>query len=380
MKKRLSILLIVVIEIIAIASCRKSDSAVSLDGKTVEMQYADLLTMHECDGYVYAQVRNPWDSASVLHSYILVDKDKPMPESLPEGDVVRVPVENAVVYTAVHCALLYEIGAYDCIGGVCDLKYIKLDRLQQDCKADKVKNLGEGTTPNIEGIIDLSPDAILLSPFQNSGTYGKVGKLGIPIIECADYMETSALGRAEWMRFYGYLTGHRAEADSVFSLVEKEYNDLKALAQSAKEYPKVITDLKFGSSWYVPGGNSTVGKLLKDAKVDYVFKDREESGSIPMNPETVFENAIDADVWIIKYNQAEDKSYDEIAAEYANYANIKAFKQHNIYACNTAYVPYYEETPFHPERLLKDYIKIFHPSLLKGYSLRFYKRTQQTHP
>ena len=54
--------------------------------------------------------------------------------------------------------------------------------------------------PDIERIIDLRPDAILLSPFENSGGYGRVGKLNIPIIECADYMETSALGRGEWMR------------------------------------------------------------------------------------------------------------------------------------------------------------------------------------
>ena len=53
--------------------------------------------------------------------------------------------------------------------------------------------------PDIERIIDLRADAILLSPFENSGGYGRLEQIGVPIIECADYMETSALGRAEWM-------------------------------------------------------------------------------------------------------------------------------------------------------------------------------------
>ena len=78
-------------------------------------------------------------------------------------------------------------------------------------------------------IIDLHPDAIMLSPFENSGGYGRVEKLNIPIIECADYMETSALGRAEWMRFYGLLFGQAQKADSLFAEVEKNYNELKAL-------------------------------------------------------------------------------------------------------------------------------------------------------
>ena len=45
-------------------------------------------------------------------------------------------------------------------------------------------------------------------------------ELDIPIIECADYMETSALGRAEWMRFYGLLFGVAPQADSLFAEVD----------------------------------------------------------------------------------------------------------------------------------------------------------------
>ena len=44
--------------------------------------------------------------------------------------------------------------------------------------------------PDIERIMSLRPDALLLSPFENSGGYGKLSALQIPIIEAADYMET----------------------------------------------------------------------------------------------------------------------------------------------------------------------------------------------
>ena len=69
---------------------------------------------------------------------------------------------------------------------------------------------------DIERIISLKPEALLVSPFENSGGYGKLDKLHIPIIEAADYMETSPLGRAEWMKFYGMLFDKNA--DSLFTL------------------------------------------------------------------------------------------------------------------------------------------------------------------
>ena len=355
-------------------SCGNRTATDTTDGADIEMRYSELLSMKQCDGYVYVQVRNPWDSTAILHSYVLVERDADMPDNLPEGDVVRIPVNKTVMYTSVHSAILIELGAYDCIKGVCDLKYINNKDIVRDCAAGRIADLGEGTSPSMEGIISLSPDAIMLSPFQNNGTYSKLYKLGIPIIECADYMETSAMGRAEWIRFYGYLVGHQHEADSIFAEVESRYMELKKLALTAKEKPSVITDLKFGSTWYVPGGNSTMGRLLNDAATNYVFRERPDNGSIPLDPEAVFERAMDADIWILKYNQASAKTYDEIAGEYANYKNMKAFKQKNIYGCNTSQVPFYEETPFHPDRLLKDFIKMFHPELLPDYSLRYYHK------
>lgn len=341
------------------------------------MDYSSLLTIQQCEDYIYAQIKDPWDSAHILHKYILVDKDAERPATLPEGDVVRIPLTNSVVYTSVHCSLVDELGAYSSIKGVCDLKYIDIEKLQKDCSEGKIADLGEGTNPNIEAIIELSPDAILLSPFQNSGGYGKLGKLGIPIIECADYMETSALGRAEWMKFYGLLFGKKETGETLFSNVETEYNDLKTLAEKAEQRPTVITDFKFGSSWYVPGGNSTVGRILADAGADYIFKERPESGSVPLDPEVVFDRAIDAECWVVKYSQATEKTYAEIATDYSNYSKMAAFKNRNIYACNTIKVPFYEETPFHPNRLLKDYVKIFHPELLPDYKLRYFSKIEK---
>lgn len=348
-------------------------SSLQAEGDTVRMKYSSLLQIVKHADYTVVTIRNPWDTLKVLHTYLLADREKPLPEHLPEGTVVRTPLQKSVIYSSVHCSLWSELDELKGIGGVCGLEYIKLPQIQEGCRNGSIVNVGNSMNPDIERIIDLRPDAILLSPFENSGGYGRVGKLNIPIIECADYMETSALGRAEWMRLYGLLLGKEAQADSLFAGIEKEYLTLMQQVKSQNlKRPTVISEMKNSSAWYIPGGNSTMGRLYQDAGADYVFASLSNSGSVPLAFETVFDRGGNADIWLIKYNQPQDKTYSELERDYAPYARFKAFQDRKVYGCNTNHVPFYEESPFHPELLLKDLIKIFHPELLPDYDLKYF--------
>lgn len=348
-------------------------SSLQAEGDTIRMKYSSLLQIVKHADYTVVMIRNPWDTLKVLHTYLLADREKPLPEHLPEGTVVRTPLQKSVIYSSVHCSLWSELDELKGIGGVCGLEYIKLPQIQEGCRNGSIVNVGNSMNPDIERIIDLRPDAILLSPFENSGGYGRVGKLNIPIIECADYMETSALGRAEWMRLYGLLLGKEAQADSLFAGIEKEYLTLTQQVKSQNlKRPTVISEMKNSSAWYIPGGNSTMGRLYQDAGADYVFAYLSNSGSVPLAFETVFDRGGNADIWLIKYNQPQDKTYSELERDYAPYARFKAFQDRKVYGCNTNHVPFYEESPFHPELLLKDLIKIFHPELLPDYDLKYF--------
>lgn len=348
-------------------------SSLQAEGDTIRMKYSSLLQIVKHADYTVVTIRNPWDTLKVLHTYLLADREKPLPEHLPEGTVVRTPLQKSVIYSSVHCSLWSELDELKGIGGVCGLEYIKLPQIQEGCRNGSIVNVGNSMNPDIERIIDLRPDAILLSPFENSGGYGRVGKLNIPIIECADYMETSALGRAEWMRLYGLLLGKEAQADSLFAGIEKEYLTLTQQVKSQNlKRPTVISEMKNSSAWYIPGGNSTMGRLYQDAGADYVFAYLSNNGSVPLAFETVFDRGGNADIWLIKYNQPQDKTYSELERDYAPYARFKAFQDRKVYGCNTDHVPFYEESPFHPELLLKDLIKIFHPELLPDYDLKYF--------
>lgn len=336
------------------------------------IQYAQGFTVQRFDTYIMVEVRDPWDSTRLLQRYLLVDRTKSVPGGLPKGTIVKVPVKDIVIYTSVHAAIIDQLHETDKVIGVCEPRYMDTPAIQEGIQAGRIADLGEATSPNIEKMIEIGAELVIASPFQNS-SYGPVEKIGIPIIEGADYMEAFPLGRTEWIRFYGLLFGKEEMADSIFKETEQAYLSLKDLTANIDNRPTVLSEKKFGSSWYVPSGDSYMAHLIEDAGADYMFKDLPGAGSTPLAFETVFDKAIHADIWLVKYNQSSEMTYNDLRSEYTPYENFDALKKKRIYTCNTGAVPYYEEFPIHPEYLLKDLIWIFHPELVFGYSPRYFR-------
>ena len=350
------------------------------EGDTLSFRYARLLTLVEHDGYTIADISNPWKPGKRLHRYYLVPKSNNSDlssQTFADGTVIRTPIERAAVFTTVHCALLTELGLGSKIVGVADAKYIKVPYIQQQIEAGCIVDCGNGLNPVVEIIMDVKPEVIMLSPFENSGGYGKTEEIGIPLIECAEYMETSPLARAEWMRFYGLLFGVGDKADHLFQQVDSSYTALKQQAEKAGEGRSVIVDKVTGSVWYMPGGRSTIGQMLQDAGANYPWATDEQSGSLALPFEAVLEKGGEADVWILRYNSDHDLQYDELLSEYHGYNHLKAFCQQEVYGCNVEQSLFYEETPFHPERLLTDFLQILHPEMTGLPALRYYKKVKE---
>lgn len=361
---RVVILSISLMMLASFASCKGGQASVSEKmGKEVPIKYAENLSVVEHEGFTEVKVRNPWDTAKLLQKYILVPTEQELPANLPEGTVVRTPVSNALVYSTVHNSLISEIGGIDAIGGVCNAEYVNEGEVKERLRSGRIADCGVSMSPDIEKIIKLHPQVIMLSPFENNDKYAKVGELGISIIECADYMETSALGRAEWVKFYGLLFGKADVAEKMFGDVEEKYNALKEMASKVAKRPKVLIDQRYGQVWNVPGGESTMAGLIRDARGINPFDAYKQSGSVPLAPEKVLAEAYDADIWFVRYNQDNEKTLKELASDAPVNSQFKAYKEGNVYGCNTRYIDFYEETPFHPERLLENLIYYMHPEM-----------------
>lgn len=388
--------------VLLVVACQGGKTASGEGGDTLQMKYAELLTIvkHNDGAYTEAIIENPWKKGTTLHKYILVPKGKEGDETVARlkddirenatlqmgshCDIVRTPLESNVVFTAPHCQLMYELGCKNAITGVCDKDYINIPDIKERVKlsdgkastsdTDKVIiDCGSSMQPDMERIIALKPEGLLISPFENSGGYGKLDKLNIPIIETADYMETSPLGRAEWMKFYGLLFMSEERSDSLFSSIEKEYLALKAEAAKLPQGLSILTERKMGSVWYVPGGKSTMGILLKDANAKYIFADDTHSGSLAYGPERILSKGTQIDVWAFKYFGGKALSKNDLLAEYEGYKVLKAFNSNSIYQVDTSTQPYFELTSFHPEILLREFIILAHPKATQFGKLRFYQ-------
>ena len=307
-------------------SCQGKTDGLSETGDTLRLRYARNLTIVTYADRTEVTMRNPWDTASVLGKYSL-----------------SAPLHNAAVFSSVHCALLHELQADDAVGGICDFEYFNLPEYKKAVGDGRIINLGNSMQPSLEKIIDLNPDALLPSPFENSGGLGRIERLGIPIIWCADYMEDTPLGRAEWIRFYGRLFGRAKEADSIFNEVERRYQELCMMARNAQTRPRLLPEMPWSGQWTLPGSGSSSTRLYADAGAEYLFADLKGNGGIPLSTEKVVDKGVSADIWIIKHHGP--LSRQQMNADTPLLAGIKA----PIWWCDTSETLLYEET-LPPER------------------------------
>lgn len=149
---------ILMISSLGLLSCQGGKTAAGMEegGDTLQMKYAQLLTIvsHDEQGYTEVKVHNPWKEGTELHRYILVPKGKEGDATMAklagqahgEGkaaatlgvktDTVRTPLTSNLVFTAPHCQLLTELGCQNAITGVCDKDYINIPEIKSRAQAD----------------------------------------------------------------------------------------------------------------------------------------------------------------------------------------------------------------------------------------------------
>ncbi|MBO4416652.1 MAG: ABC transporter substrate-binding protein [Bacteroidales bacterium] len=376
----LSIAVLIALATPILIGCRGSHTRQGAEAGTVDsLLYAEGLEIAYFSNFTRVSLRDPWDTVKTRKTYILAPKtdikdNHSLRDSLSKlGILIGTPVERAVIYTSVHVAMAAQLGVLDQVCGVCEPQYITSNEVLDRINNHLIADLGQSTSPNVEKIIDLGCDVIIASPFENSG-YGAAEKLGIPIVEAADYMEHHPLGRTEWVKFYGLLFGCKDIAQAQFASTMARYDSLKNICSTVSYRPSVVLERKWGQTWGVPAARSYIGTLHRDAGADYVFSDITSSSSVHMSFEQVFERGCDADYWLFKYSGGKPMTLGDLKREYLPYSHFKAYKTQCIYACNTLVSSYYDDITLHPDRILEDLMHIYHPELSPDYQMCYYFR------
>lgn len=364
--------------LLMLSACSGGGSATT--GSDVAM--ADTLTHHaqylvladQGHGVVRADIANPWSEGKTLARYALVQRDSLLPENLDSDiKVVRVPVEKAAVFSSVYTSALNELGALDCVKAVADGAYFPpADTVRTLMAQGLITDAGAAAAPSVELLAQAGVEAVLLSVFN--GATVTLPPTAVEV-KCVDYMETTPIGRAEWLLLLGELTDKRREAQKIFSDVIDNYSSTAfkaAGAQSPK--PKILAETEVSGVWYVAGGNSYMARIFADAGAEWPWADTDDSGSLALSIEDVAAKAMDADLWLVR-GYGFDTTPESLAAINSRYKAFKAWKEGNIYSCNSAERPIFDDAAFHPDRILAEYTAIFHPEVMPGYELRYFKRT-----
>ncbi|WP_203292841.1 ABC transporter substrate-binding protein [Luteirhabdus pelagi] len=339
--------------------------------------YAEGFSVTQKKGYKVLTIHSPWPGADVEYRYALVEKGDSIDDEEDFDAVLETPVTDVVVTSTTHIPSLEMLGETERLVGFPNLDYISSEETRKRIADGQVKELGKNESLNTEVLIDLAPDAVVTFAVESANkTVATIEKTGIPVLYNADWTETHPLGKAEWIKFFGLLFNKEKQADSIFTKIETEYLAAKKLAQQASEAPTVMAGAMYKDVWYLPQGDSWAAQFIEDAKGGYLWAKSEGSGSLSLNLESVLEKAKNADIWIAP------GQYDHmgrLSEAHEVYAQFKAFQENRVYNYTankgeTGGVIYYELAPNRPDLVLKDLIKIFHPSLLPDYKLYFFSQ------
>ena len=372
--------------ILAHVSCKeKSEISLpeTLNRNLVAINYAKGFSIEKCaSGITIIKVFSPWPGAEDGFTYALVPKKLkivPYPNKKDFDAIINVPVERIIATSTTHIPALENLGVIDKLVGFPDTRYISSEITREIIDKGKITDLGNNESINTEMAINLNPDLIIGFSINNQNkAYETLERSNIPLVYNGDWTEETPLGKAEWIKFFAPFFSLEEKAEDIFKTTESNYLAAKDLAMKATNKPTVLSGALYKDVWYLPGGKSWAASFINDANADYLWSDTDATGSLSLSVESVLAKAGNASFWV---SPSQFITYNELDEASRHYSQFKAYKEKKIYTFAntkgaTGGLLFYELGPARPDLILKDLIYIFHPELLPGHQLFFFKPLQ----
>ncbi len=357
-------------------SCTDKKNAETV--KQTTLSYAKRFNIKKEKDFTVLELYGNKNNTDVTASFVLYTDAKPIYKN--NAYFIKVPVKRVASMSSVYSTMMEKLDVHNTIIAIDNVDYYYNPFIIEKVAQHTILELSKGPNIEVEKTLALKPDLMLTFGMGDlkKDVDNKLLNANIPIAISLDHLEETPLARYEWIKFIACFFGKETLADSLFSVTEKKYNDLKALTKNITVKQKVLTEIKYGDVWYVPAGNSYIANLIADAGGDYFWADEKKTGSIPLSFEMVYAKAKEVDVWINQYNVNTKKelvSYDE------RYTLFKAFKTGQLYNNNKTqnqkgFSDYWENGISNPDEVLADLIHILNPSLLPDHSFTFYKKIE----
>lgn len=341
------------------------------------MQYAKGFTIAYTGRYKVVTILSPFEQKTTATRYLLVPRGMAHPAGYPDSRVIETPIRSLVGMSSMHIALADFLGAANVLVGVGDLKYASAPRVRQRIAAGQIFEVGLGKQLNNELLITRNPDLVMTTGWPGEGLtrFQTLSAAGVPVMINSEWVETTPLARAEWVKVLAALLNKEDLVNEKFGRVAREYQRLAALAQTAVRRPSVVVGTPFKDVWYVPDANSYMAQFLRDAGAAYHWdQTNSPSGSLALSFEAVAPVALAADFWL---HTGSLTSKAGLLAQDARFAAFAPYKTGRVFNNNRrtnaqGANDYWESGALHPDVVLADLIRILHPELLPRGPLYYY--------
>ena len=349
------------------------------DNKT-SVEYADGFDLKPLEvGYILHFYRFSNEATDTI-STLLLQKGASVPIPYEHISTIEVPVEKVAVLHSSYVSYFDFVGAKEHIRAISEVRYVYNEDIYQNVQNGKIKEVGFGEALDKEQLLALNIDLVLDigwpdSPNKNSQI---LENLGIPQIIITEWQESTLLGRAEWVKIIAALTGKDDYAANKFHEIAKTYDSLAQLSKGIIEIPEIICNLPYKGSWFVPGGDSYMSKLLDDAAGRYLWSDDEGTGGLKLDFESVYAKGVKADFWV---NPGVVQSIREIKEKDVRLADFQSVQSGEVYnSINKTKRgqanDYWESGLVNPHVILADMLHILHPELIPDHQLVYFRKIQ----
>jgi iron complex transport system substrate-binding protein len=294
---------------------------------------------------------------------------------IPGYTDIVIPVQKLAASSTTHAGFLTALGAGNQLMGCNNPERLYDSLLYNRFLNGDLLRMGRDLDYNLEFLVSSQPDLVLQTGIDGQfNADERLTKMGVPVMFVLEWMESTPLGRAEWIKVFGLITGKSDQADSLFNIIENSYRELAALGHSTAVKERVLTGNVFQGTWFMPGGKNYMTKFFEDAGMDYLWKDSDQSASLAFSFESVVYKLADAPVWI---NVNVDSLSGLLASEerYSVFRALKEKRVYNFFNRKNSHGgnDFWEGAVVRPDLVLKDLLAIAHPDLVPDHQWSFYK-------
>ena len=305
-------------------------------------------------------VKNPWQGADDVEQMLLIDRDGTFNTSGTDIQRIDHDAKRIICMSSSYVAMLSTIGKQEAIAGVSGINFISDKYVVAN--SDKIGDVGYDNNINYEMVVALNPDLVLLYGVMGaSGMESKLRELGIPYLYLGEYVESSPLGKAEWMVAVGEITGARDKAVEIFSTISERYTALATeVSLAAKERKQVMLNTPYRDSWFIPSEQNYIARIIRDAGGEPFTIAGTGNSSQPIDIEQAYIWASEADVWL---NVGACNSLEELIRQNPKFADVKAVREKRVYNNNARQTTqggsdFWESGVVHPDVILQDLVTI----------------------